>query len=63
MPAEARGDYAICAGDQYSGQYDPGPVDLPSALALTQSRGWPNLDNPASVAEPTSPRAFPTAAG
>jgi prepilin-type N-terminal cleavage/methylation domain-containing protein len=49
VPNDARGDYAACAGDQYSAQYDPGPPDLPSALALDQSRGWPNLDDPASV--------------
>ena len=49
VPYDARGDYAACAGDQYLGQYDPGPGDLPSALALTQSRSWPNLDDPLSV--------------
>ncbi len=49
VPNDARGDYAVCAGDQYSGQYDSGPPDLPSALALDQSRDWPNLDDPASV--------------
>jgi prepilin-type N-terminal cleavage/methylation domain-containing protein/prepilin-type processing-associated H-X9-DG protein len=47
----SRSDYAACAGDQSSNQYDAGPETLDAAALLTKNNTWPKLgskDNPAT---------------
>jgi prepilin-type N-terminal cleavage/methylation domain-containing protein/prepilin-type processing-associated H-X9-DG protein len=40
----ARGDYAVCAGDQYTPENDPGPDGLQSAATMTRNNTWPNVE-------------------
>jgi prepilin-type N-terminal cleavage/methylation domain-containing protein/prepilin-type processing-associated H-X9-DG protein len=37
----ARADYAACAGDQSSNQWETGPSDIATANQLTATNGWP----------------------
>lgn len=51
----ARGDYAICAGDQYRGWIDRGPDGMAAALTIIASNSWPKLENPSATSNGASP--------
>ena len=56
----ARCDYAACAGDQEYAFDLSGPPDLPTAIAWTQTRAWPNLDlKPGQPGAGTVPGSYP----
>ncbi|MBN1396171.1 MAG: DUF1559 domain-containing protein, partial [Pirellulales bacterium] len=42
----ARGDYAVCSGDQARPWYTGGPEGLVEALEVIDSNTWPKLENP-----------------
>ena len=55
-PIVARGDYAANAGDQGQNCLVEGPMNLATAVSMTQSNTWPSIEAVGTPAEPPPDR-------